>query len=33
MSDPHIDFKYQEGAPTECNFPICCRDNGPAQII
>lgn len=33
MSDPHIDFKYEEGAATECNFPICCRDNGPAQII
>ena len=33
MSDPHIDFKYEEGAATECNFPICCRDNGPAQKI
>ena len=29
FSDLHIDFMYQEGAPTECNFPICCRDNGP----
>lgn len=29
ISDPHIDFKYEEGAPTQCNFPICCRDNGP----
>lgn len=29
FSDIHIDFEYQEGAPTECNFPICCRDNGP----
>jgi len=29
FSDPHIDFHYQEGMPSECNFPICCRDNGP----
>lgn len=32
ISDPHIDFKYKEGAPSQCNFPICCRDNGPEQI-
>ena len=32
LSDPHIDFKYQAGAPSKCNFPICCRDNGPGQV-
>ena len=31
ISDPHIDFKYKEGSATQCNFPICCRDNGPEQ--
>lgn len=31
LSDPHIDFKYKEGAPTQCSFPICCRDNGPEE--
>ena len=30
LSDIHIDFQYQEGAPNECNYPICCRDNGPS---
>lgn len=29
ISDPHMDFHYQEGQPNKCNFPICCRDNGP----
>ena len=32
LSDLHIDFKYQEGTPTKCNFPICCRDNGPEDF-
>ena len=31
MSDLHIDTKYEQGQPTTCNFPICCRDNGPTQ--
>jgi len=31
LSDIHIDFAYREGAPSECNFPICCRDNGAAD--
>lgn len=29
LSDIHIDFAYLEGAPSQCDFPICCRDNGP----
>jgi hypothetical protein len=29
LSDPHIDFYYLEGAPSQCDYPICCRDNGP----
>jgi len=29
LSDLHIDPSYKEGMPTKCNFPICCRDNGP----
>jgi len=33
LSDPHPDFFYQEGLPAECNFPICCRDNGPEQLF
>jgi hypothetical protein len=33
ISDIHIDFEYQEGSPTHCDFPICCRNNGPAQFI
>ena len=33
LSDIHIDFGYQEGAPNECNFPICCRDNGPSEWL
>ena len=32
LSDLHIDFKYQEGTPTKCNFPICCRNNGPEDF-
>lgn len=32
LSDPHIDFSYKEGEPSTCNFPICCRDNGPNQV-
>lgn len=32
LTDLHIDFHYKEGAATECNFPICCRDNGPGLI-
>ena len=28
LSDPHIDFGYTEGSAAECNYPICCRDNG-----
>ena len=32
LSDLHIDFKYKVGAATECNFPICCRDNGPGLV-
>lgn len=32
LSDLHIDFKYREGAKNECNFPICCRDNGPELL-
>ena len=31
ISDPHLDFYYQEGMPVDCGFPICCRDNGPKQ--
>lgn len=31
LSDIHIDFAYREGAPSECDFPICCRDNGAAD--
>lgn len=31
LSDLHIDPSYEEGMPTKCNFPICCRDNGPTQ--
>lgn len=33
LSDPHIDFFYQEGSPSECGYPICCRDNGPDEFI
>lgn len=32
LSDLHIDFEYQEGSPVDCNFPICCRDNGPEMV-
>jgi len=32
ISDLHIDFKYEVGQPTQCNFAICCRDNGPSQV-
>ena len=32
ISDLHIDFAYKEGAANECNFPICCRDNGPGHV-
>lgn len=32
ISDLHIDFAYKEGAANECNFPICCRDNGPGLV-
>ena len=28
LADLHIDFSYTVGAPTQCSFPICCRDNG-----
>jgi len=32
ITDPHIDFHYKEGAANDCNFPICCRDNGPELL-
>ena len=32
ITDLHIDFYYKEGAANECNFPICCRDNGPELL-
>lgn len=32
LADLHIDFYYKEGAANECNFPICCRDNGPELL-
>jgi sphingomyelin phosphodiesterase len=32
LTDLHIDFYYKEGASNECNFPICCRDNGPELV-
>lgn len=32
LSDLHIDYAYTEGAAAECNFPICCRSNGPELI-
>ena len=32
LADIHIDYSYQEGAANECNFPICCRDNGPELL-
>lgn len=25
MSDPHVDFKYQEGSVVDCGLPVCCR--------
>lgn len=28
FSDLHIDFAYQEGMPAQCDYPICCRNNG-----
>jgi len=33
LSDIHIDFAYREGAPSECDFPICCRDNGVSDAV
>ncbi|EAR89553.1 ser/thr phosphatase family protein (macronuclear) [Tetrahymena thermophila SB210] len=27
LADVHIDLEYQEGFPTTCNYPICCRNN------
>jgi len=27
ISDLHVDPLYQEGTPTKCDFPICCRAN------
>lgn len=31
VSDLHVDHGYKIGAPSGCNFPICCRDNGIYQ--
>ena len=31
LADMHLDFYYTEGAPTQCDFPICCRINGPGS--
>lgn len=28
FSDLHIDFDYMEGMPAQCDYPICCRNNG-----
>ena len=29
ISDPHLDFYYQEGTIKDCNMPVCCRaDSG-----
>jgi len=33
LSDIHIDFAYREGAPSVCDFPICCRDNGVSDAV
>jgi sphingomyelin phosphodiesterase len=30
FTDIHVDEYYQEGAPTECGMPLCCRDLGPS---
>lgn len=32
ISDIHIDSKYREGAPAECHFALCCRDNGDLSM-
>jgi hypothetical protein len=29
IADPHLDLSYEAGLPTECGYPICCRNNGP----
>ena len=27
-----MDMDYKEGQPNMCNFPVCCRDNGPEML-
>lgn len=32
IADIHIDLLYKVGASAECNFAICCRDNGMESL-
>ena len=32
IGDVHADFKYKEGAPATCGYPVCCRNHEGQEV-